>query len=115
MRCGYGTCLAHASSPLLLRLVQASDSNALQKTYAFSDFNQAWRFMSGVALVAEKMDHHPEWFNVYNTVEVTLTTHECGGVSERVRYRGCCGFYAIVIRAVLDSEPFVIENFVCRT
>jgi pterin-4a-carbinolamine dehydratase len=64
---------------------QASDSNALRKTFAFSDFNQAWRFMSGVALKAEKMDHHPEWFNVYNTVEVTLTTHECGGVSERVR------------------------------
>ena len=88
VRCGFerDRILPHI---LLLSLyaihAQASDSNALQKTFAFSDFNQAWRFMSGVALKAEKMDHHPEWFNVYNTVEVTLTTHECGGVSERVR------------------------------
>jgi 4a-hydroxytetrahydrobiopterin dehydratase len=100
---------------LPLPFVQASDSNALQKTFTFSDFNQAWRFMSGVALAAEKMDHHPEWFNVYNTVEVTLTTHECGGVSERVRYGRCGGFYTIVIRALLNFEPFVIDHFVCRT
>jgi len=65
---------------------QTSDRPAIKKTYTFTDFNQAWRFMSGVALLAEKMDHHPEWFNVYNTVEVTLTTHDCGGVSKKV---GC--------------------------
>jgi 4a-hydroxytetrahydrobiopterin dehydratase len=64
--------------------VQAQGRNALQKTFSFSDFNQAWRFMTGVALESEKMDHHPEWFNVYNTVEVTLATHDCGGVSEKV-------------------------------
>lgn len=62
---------------------QDTNRNAIKKTFMFSDFNQAWRFMSGVALLAEKMDHHPEWFNVYNTVEVTLTTHDCAGVSAK--------------------------------
>lgn len=57
---------------------------AIQKTYMFANFNEAWRFMSGVALEAEKMDHHPEWYNVYNIVEVTLTTHDCGGISSKV-------------------------------
>lgn len=65
--------------------LQDTNRNAIKKTFMFSDFNQAWRFMSGVALLAEKMDHHPEWFNVYNTVEVTLTTHDCAGVSAKVR------------------------------
>ena len=57
--------------------------DAIQRTFAFPDFNAAFGFMSRVALLAEKMDHHPEWFNVYNRVEVTLATHDCGGVSER--------------------------------
>jgi 4a-hydroxytetrahydrobiopterin dehydratase len=69
-------------SPLFL---QHSDRPAISKTFTFRDFNQAWQFMSGVALMAEKMDHHPEWFNVYNIVEVTLSTHDCGGVSIKVR------------------------------
>ena len=48
----------------------------------FKDFNQAFGFMTRAALIAEKMDHHPEWFNVYKTVEVTLSTHDAGGVTE---------------------------------
>lgn len=59
--------------------------NAIKKTFAFGDFSQAWAFMSRTALLAEKMDHHPEWFNVYNTVDVTLTTHDSNGVSEKVK------------------------------
>ncbi|HMM15593.1 MAG TPA: 4a-hydroxytetrahydrobiopterin dehydratase [Parvibaculum sp.] len=57
--------------------------DAIAKTYLFRDFNEAFGFMSRVALAAEKSDHHPEWFNVYNKVEVTLTTHDANGVSER--------------------------------
>ena len=57
--------------------------DAIKRTFTFKDFNAAFGFMSRVALMAEKMDHHPEWFNVYNRVEVILATHECGGVSER--------------------------------
>ena len=56
---------------------------ALKKEYCFNDFSQAWSFMSRAALLAEKMDHHPEWFNVYSVVDVTLTTHDTGGVSEK--------------------------------
>ena len=55
--------------------------DAIVKTYKFSDFVEAWGFMSRAAIVAEKMDHHPEWSNVYNRVEVTLTTHDAGGLS----------------------------------
>jgi 4a-hydroxytetrahydrobiopterin dehydratase len=54
-----------------------------QKDFQFLDFSQAWAFMSRTALKAEQMDHHPEWFNVYNRVEITLTTHDCGGVSKK--------------------------------
>lgn len=55
--------------------------DAIQRTYRFADFNAAFGFMTRVALKADKIDHHPEWFNVYNRVEVTLTTHDAGGVT----------------------------------
>ena len=55
---------------------------AISRSFRFKDFNQAWGFMAQVALMAEKMDHHPEWFNVYNRVDVTLSTHESGGLTE---------------------------------
>ena len=57
--------------------------DAIARKYIFSDFNQAFGFMARVALTAEKMDHHPEWSNVYRTVEVTLSTHESGGVTDQ--------------------------------
>jgi 4a-hydroxytetrahydrobiopterin dehydratase len=55
--------------------------DAIQRTFRFKNFREAWGFMSQVALVAEKMDHHPEWANVYGKVEVTLTTHSAQGLS----------------------------------
>lgn len=59
------------------------ERDAIQKTFLFKDFTEAFSFMSRVALVAEKADHHPEWFNVYNRVEVTLSTHDCSGLSQK--------------------------------
>lgn len=56
--------------------------DAIRKEFKFKGFNHAWGFMSRVALLAEKMNHHPEWFNVYNKVDVTLTTHDVDGLSE---------------------------------
>src|SRR3979409_874844 len=56
---------------------------AIQRTFIFADFNEAFGFMARAALVAEKNDHHPEWRNVYKTVEVVLTTHDAGGVTAR--------------------------------
>jgi 4a-hydroxytetrahydrobiopterin dehydratase len=61
---------------------EAAGRDAIARKFVFKDFNQAFGFMTRVALVAEKMDHHPEWFNVYKTVEVTLSTHDAGGVTE---------------------------------
>ncbi|KAL2083234.1 hypothetical protein ACEWY4_021007 [Coilia grayii] len=63
--------------------VEVVGRDAIYKEFIFKDFNQAFGFMSRVALQAEKMDHHPEWFNVYNKVQITLSTHECGGLSQR--------------------------------
>jgi 4a-hydroxytetrahydrobiopterin dehydratase len=57
--------------------------DAMTKTFKFADFVTAWGFMSSVALVAEKMDHHPEWTNVFNRVEIILSTHDAGGLTER--------------------------------
>jgi 4a-hydroxytetrahydrobiopterin dehydratase len=60
----------------------ADGRDAIQKTFKFKDFSEAFGFMSRAALVAEKMDHHPEWTNVWNRVEVTLSTHSAGGLTE---------------------------------
>ncbi len=57
--------------------------DAIARSFRFKDFNAAFGFMARVALWADKADHHPEWFNVYNRVDVTLTTHDAGGVSEK--------------------------------
>ena len=59
-----------------------SGRDAIAKTFTFKDFNEAFGFMTRAALVAEKMDHHPEWSNVYKTVKVTLSTHDAGGLTE---------------------------------
>ena len=61
--------------------VQGRD--AIHKSFKFADFNQAWGFMTRVALAADKADHHPEWSNVYSKVEIVLSTHDAGGFSEK--------------------------------
>lgn len=61
----------------------AQEKDAITRSYRFRDFSQAWAFMCRVALLAEAQDHHPEWFNVYNRVDITLTTHDAGGLSAR--------------------------------
>jgi len=57
--------------------------DAIARSFTFQDFSEAWAFMSRVALLAEKHDHHPEWSNVWNRVEIVLSTHDVGGLSER--------------------------------
>ena len=62
---------------------EVEDRDAIRKSFHFSNFSEAWGVLSRIALVAEKMDHHPEFFNVYNRVEIVLSTHDAGGLSER--------------------------------
>ena len=59
------------------------DGDAITRQFKFKDFSAAWAFMSRVALAAEKADHHPEWSNVYNKVDITLTTHDTGGLTDK--------------------------------
>ena len=71
-------------APLLARgwtMVEGRD--AIARRFKFADFAEAFGWMTRIALIAEKMDHHPEWANVYNRVDVTLTTHDAGGLSTR--------------------------------
>jgi 4a-hydroxytetrahydrobiopterin dehydratase len=77
---------AEARKAALAKLSGWSEVNgrdAITKTFVFTDFNAAFGFMTRVALVAEKLDHHPEWHNVYKTVAVTLSTHDAGGLTDR--------------------------------
>jgi 4a-hydroxytetrahydrobiopterin dehydratase len=67
--------------PTLAGWVPCPPRDALRKVFAFDDFSAAWGFMNRVALAAERMNHHPEWFNVWSRVEIVLTTHDAGGLS----------------------------------
>lgn len=71
----------------------AAGRDAIARSFMFKDFNQAFAFMTRAALLAEKLDHHPEWFNVYNKLDVTLSTHDAGGVTDK----------DIVMAAAMDS------------
>ena len=62
---------------------KVSGRGAIHKSFKFADFNEAWGFMTRVAMAAEKTDHHPEWSNVYNKVEIILSTHDAGGLSAK--------------------------------
>jgi 4a-hydroxytetrahydrobiopterin dehydratase len=73
----------HAALATLRGWAEVEDRDAIRKSYHFADFSEAWGFLSRVALIAEKMDHHPEIFNVYNHVMIILATHDVDGLSER--------------------------------
>jgi 4a-hydroxytetrahydrobiopterin dehydratase len=72
---------ALAAALPLWNLVEGRD--AITRRFRFADFSAAWGFMSRVALLAEQHNHHPEWFNVWNRVDITLSTHDAGGLSQR--------------------------------
>lgn len=73
----------HSALQTIPGWVEVEDRDAIRKSYHFGNFSEAWGFLSRIALLAEKMDHHPEVFNVYNRVEIVLSTHEAEGLSER--------------------------------
>jgi len=78
------TAAERAAVPAMLPLWQMIDGrDAILRRFKFADFSAAWGFMARVALLAERHDHHPEWSNVYNRVEIVLTTHDCAGLSAR--------------------------------
>ena len=72
-----------AALKLLDGWTEVQGRDAIHKTFKFPDFNAAFSFMTRVALKAEQLDHHPEWSNVYNKVEIVLSTHDAGGLSEK--------------------------------
>ena len=74
---------AVSAVPMLKGWTAVAGRDAIHKEYVFKNFSEAFGFMARVALQAEKLDHHPEWSNVYNKVSVTLATHDAGGVTER--------------------------------
>lgn len=77
---------AHDRATALLGLPEwreCAGRDAICRSFRFADFSTAFAFMTRVALAAEKLDHHPEWSNVYNRVDITLTTHDAGGLTER--------------------------------
>ncbi|EEA03824.1 transcriptional coactivator/pterin dehydratase [Burkholderia sp. H160] len=67
----------------LNRWESVAERDAIRRAFQFADFNEAFGFMTRVAIKAQEMDHHPEWFNVYSKVDITLSTHEANGVTER--------------------------------
>lgn len=67
----------------LVGWVELADRDAIRKNFQFESFNAAFGFMTRIALMADKLDHHPEWSNVYNRVEIVLTTHDAGGLTAR--------------------------------
>ena len=78
-----GAARAEALAPLLAAgWAEQADRDAIEKEFKFKDFSAAFGWMAQMATVAEKMDHHPEWFNVYNRVRVVLSTHDAGGLTE---------------------------------
>ena len=85
--------------------VQNDARDAVERTLVFSDFVCAWGFMTRVALAAEKADHHPEWFNVYNRVRIVLTTHDAGGLSAKVSGWGGAAAAAAATTAAAAAAP----------
>ena len=76
------TKIRNESLKKLNRWKKTRGKDCIEKEFLFKDFQSAFSWMTKMALVAEKMDHHPEWFNVYNKVNVTLTTHDAGGITK---------------------------------
>lgn len=74
---------AHAALEQLAGWSAVEGRDAIMKSFRFPDFSTAFAWMTRIAMVAEKLDHHPEWLNIYNRVEVTLTTHDAGGVTDK--------------------------------
>ncbi len=91
--------------------LECAHRDAINKTFTFKSFNQAFAFMTRTALLAEKMDHHPEWFNVYKTVDVTLTTHDAGGVTELdIKLAKAMNRFATGVSGMTAAFDFALED-----